>query len=433
MPPLTGLRRIVLATLLLCAVAFGQDARPISLRDAVQIALEQNPEITLARIRQAKAEQTVQIAKGAFSPVAFVGSGLGYTDGIPQSVEGTTPSVVQAGGRMTLYDKSSLARIQQAKDGAEAARYVAADKEDEIAFQVASTYLDFERSSQLLDRIRSQIESLKKIETAVKARVDEGIEIPLAHHRASLDVASAEQQLALAVRRRDLFEFALIKQLGLDPNLPLTAKPDESDELELPDNEDSSTTRAVANSSALKGLDANIRAKQTAIKVEKGARYPRLDLVAQYSLLAKFNNFEEFFNRFQRHNSQAGVALRVPLFTGKGVSARIGQAKIEEREARAQREAKQVGIEVETRRSHHEVEEARAALKIARMEADYAAEAFGIAKIRFDEGQVALDAVELARIQRTQANQEREDAEYALRRAQFDLLRRIGDLAARLR
>ena len=109
------------------------------------------------------------------------------------------------------------------------------------------------------------------------------------------------------------------------------------------------------------------------------------------------------------------------------------QAKIEEREARAQREAKQVGIEVETRRSHHEVEEARAALKIARMEADYAAEAFGIAKIRFDEGQVALDAVELARIQRTQANQEREDAEYALRRAQFDLLRRIGDLAARLR
>ena len=156
MPPLTGLRRIVLATLLLCAVAFGQDARPISLRDAVQIALEQNPEITLARIRQAKAEQTVQIAKGAFSPVAFVGSGLGYTDGIPQSVEGTTPSVVQAGGRMTLYDKSSLARIQQAKDGAEAARYVAADKEDEIAFQVASTYLDFERSSQLLDRIRSQ-------------------------------------------------------------------------------------------------------------------------------------------------------------------------------------------------------------------------------------------------------------------------------------
>ena len=433
MPPLTGLRRIVLATLLLCAVAFGQDARPISLRDAVQIALEQNPEITLARIRQAKAEQTVQIAKGAFSPVAFVGSGLGYTDGIPQSVEGTTPSVVQAGGRMTLYDKSSLARIQQAKDGAEAARYVAADKEDEIAFQVASTYLDFERSSQLRDRIRSQIESLKKIETAVKARVDEGIEIPLAHHRASLDVASAEQQLALAVRRRDLFEFALIKQLGLDPNLPLTAKPDESDELELPDNEDSSTTRAVANSSALKGLDANIRAKQTAIKVEKGARYPRLDLVAQYSLLAKFNNFEEFFNRFQRHNSQAGVALRVPLFTGKGVSARIGQAKIEEREARAQREAKQVGIEVETRRSHHEVEEARAALKIARMEADYAAEAFGIAKIRFDEGQVALDAVELARIQRTQANQEREDAEYALRRAQFDLLRRIGDLAARLR
>ena len=210
----------------------------------------------------------------------------------------------------------------------------------------------------------------------MKARVDEGIEIPLAHHRASLDVASAEQQLALAVRRRDLFEFALIKQLGLDPNLPLTAKPDESDELELPDNEDSSTTRAVANSSALKGLDANIRAKQTAIKVEKGARYPRLDLVAQYSLLAKFNNFEEFFNRFQRHNSQAGVALRVPLFTGKGVSARIGQAKIEEREARAQREAKQVGIEVETRRSHHEVEEARAALKIARMEADYAAEAF---------------------------------------------------------
>jgi len=419
--------------LLLCAVTFGQDARPISLRDAVQIALEQNPEITLSRIQQTKAEQTVQIAKGAFSPVAFIGSGLGYTDGIPQSVEGTTPSVLQAGGRMTLYDKPSLSRIQQAKEGAEVARYVAADKEDEIAFQVASTYLDFERSSRLLDRIRAQIASLKKIETAVRARVDEGVEIPLAHRRASLDVASAEQQLSLAVRRREVFQFALIKQLGLDPDIPLTPMPDDSKKAELPDNAQSSTARAIANSPVLKGLDANIRAKQTAIKVEKGARYPRLDLVAQYSLLAKFNNFEEYFNRFQRHNSQAGVALRVPLFTGKAVSARIGQAKIEEREARAQREAKQAGIEIETRRSHHEVEEAQAALKIARMEAAYASEAFGITKMRFDEGQVALDRVELARIQRTRASQSQEDAEYALRRTQLNLLRRTGDLATTFR
>ena len=76
-----------------------------------------------------------------------VGSGLGWTSGIPQSVEGATPSVVQATARKTVYDRGLLKRVEQARAGSRAAELSAAAREEEIAFRVAATFLDFERES----------------------------------------------------------------------------------------------------------------------------------------------------------------------------------------------------------------------------------------------------------------------------------------------
>ena len=36
-------------------------------------------------------------------------------------------------------------------------------------------------------------------------------------------------------------------------------------------------------------------------------RLPRADLVSQYGLFARFNNYDEFFRKFQRNNGQIGV------------------------------------------------------------------------------------------------------------------------------
>src|SRR5271155_2224132 len=72
------------------------EVRPMTLRQAVETALKQNPDITLARLDEAKARQSVLVAKDPFTPHLIIGSGLAYSSGFPMSIEGSAPSVVQA-------------------------------------------------------------------------------------------------------------------------------------------------------------------------------------------------------------------------------------------------------------------------------------------------------------------------------------------------
>src|ERR1035441_10910031 len=62
------------------------EVRPMTLRQAVETALKQNPDIALARLDEEKAWQAVRVARGPFAPRLVVGSGLAYSNGFPMSI-----------------------------------------------------------------------------------------------------------------------------------------------------------------------------------------------------------------------------------------------------------------------------------------------------------------------------------------------------------
>ena len=418
------------ALLLGFAAAPAQQPRAITLGEAVRMALEQNPDALIARIEHLKAEQGVSVAKGAFSPAAYAGSGLGYTSGIPQSVEGATPSVVQATGRMPIYNRTLRGRVREAESMAEAAQYSRAAREDEIAFEVASTYLDFERAGRRVDLLAERASQLERAEQVTVARVDEGRAIPLDLTRARLERARVDRELDAGRSEMELLEATLRTQLGLDPDVRLTPSPEAPTAVEGPATAEESMRRAVANSPELAGLEATLKAKDAAVGAERGALYPRLDLVAQYALLARFNNYDEFFNRFQRHNGQVGMSLQVPIFAGKGVSASIGKAKLEAEEARLRLEARKAGVELESYRLFERIEQAQGSQKLAKLELDYARESLDVLLARLEEGRISIDEVERARVVESQTWERYYDSQYELRKARLDLLRRTGELAA---
>jgi outer membrane protein TolC len=127
------------------------------------------------------------------------------------------------------------------------------------------------------------------------------------------------------------------------------------------------------------------------------------------------------------------MALSLPVFTGKAVSSRVAQASIAEREARLQLEARQSGVELESYQLFRQAEQARSAQKLARLELDFARENLSVTLAQMEEGRAAIDAVERARVQEAQAWESYYDAKTQLDKAQLNLLRRTGDLAAALR
>src|SRR5439155_619435 len=92
---------------LVAPFAYGVHAEihTLSLREAVDRALHQNPDIALARLDEQKAAQAARLAKAPFTPSIFAGSGLAYSSGFPMSVDGAAPSILQARAKQYIFNR----------------------------------------------------------------------------------------------------------------------------------------------------------------------------------------------------------------------------------------------------------------------------------------------------------------------------------------
>jgi outer membrane protein TolC len=191
--------------LLLASFASGVHAEihTLTLREAVDRALHQNPDIALARLDEQKAAQAARIAKAPFSPAIFAGSGLAYSSGFPMSVDGAAPSIFQARAKQDIFNRQQSYLVASARENVRGAGIVTSAKRDEIAFRTASTYLDAQRAARLADLARKQVESLEKIQQTMGERVKEGRELPIQSKRAELQVARARQRVGQLAADQD--------------------------------------------------------------------------------------------------------------------------------------------------------------------------------------------------------------------------------------
>ena len=414
--------------------AAAEPPRPITLRQAIGIALEQNSDVLLARLDAEKAEYAVREARAPFSPQLVVGSGLAATSGIPQSVEGASPSIVRAVGRQFLYNREQSNRVKQARELAVAAEHVVASRQDEVAFRVASTYLDFERSWRRSRLLSDQAESLVRVERVVAARVAEGRAIPLAERRARLDAAKADRAMETEQAQVRVFEATLRHELGLGRESRLEPAPSDFVQIaKLPQNPSAARALALEHNPELKKIDADLRANGYALRAEKGSLFPKVDLVAQYSLLGRFNNYEDFFNKFQRHNGQFGMSVQIPVFGRRQAGARAGKVRVEARRLGVRRKAVESGLDLEITRLYEDWELAKSSQALSRDELDFAREKLSVELARFDEGLIAMEEIERARLEESRAWSAYYDSQYSLQKAKLDLLRQTGQLAAAVR
>ena len=121
----------ITALFLLSALVCVAETRTLTLKQALQLALQQNPDLIITRLDERKAQQQVNINKDPFTPKVNVGSGLAWAYGFPSSIDGSAPSIFQARTTMSIYDKSQSYLVEQAKGTAtsEGQRLVEAAKQ----------------------------------------------------------------------------------------------------------------------------------------------------------------------------------------------------------------------------------------------------------------------------------------------------------------
>lgn len=415
-----------------CIAVVHAEVHTMTLRQAVDRALEQNPDIALARLDEQKAVQAVRSAKAPFSPTLATGSGLAYTNGFPMSIDGAAPSIVQARAREALFNRQQSLTAAAARENQRGAGISIEAKRDEVAFRTASLVLDAKRAARLADLARKQVESLQKIAAVLEARVSEGRELPIESKRGALNLARGRQRVEQLMDDQDAMERSLAVVLGFSADDQVRAAEDELHAPPLPASEEAAIQSATNSSNELRRLQSALAAKELDVRAQRAARLPTVDLIAQWGLFAKFNNYTDYFRTFQRSNGEIGASVTIPLWSGPGVSAAIAQAQADAARLRIEMNAARNRISLETRQTFQALHKSETERDVARLDLEVARDQVSILLDQMNEGRATLQQVEQARFNEDEKWIGFYDAQYATEKAAWDLLHRTGDLVAAL-
>jgi outer membrane protein TolC len=406
------------------------EVHPMTLRQAVETALKQNPDIALARFDEEKARQGVRVARDPFTPRLIVGSGLAYSNGFPMSIEGSAPSVVQGHIVQDLFNRQQTLAVAQAKEDARGATLATTSKRDEVVYRTASLYLDAERAGRIGEFAHKQADSLQAVLETVRAQLREGRVLPLAEKSSAANVAHARQSAELLDDDVAASETALAMALGFSAEDRVHPVAEARPMPALPKSEEEAVQAALDANKDLRRLESQIASKQLEMRGVKAQRLPRVDLVAQYSLLAKFNNYAEFFSKFQRNNEQIGMSFQVPLAVGPGVGAQIAQTQADISRLRVDLNNTRNRLRSDLQQSFRNVHKAETAAEVARLDLDVAREQLSVYLAQMQEGRATLRQVEEARVAENDKWMAFYDAQYSMERARWSVLRLTGDLLA---
>ncbi|MGH9721055.1 MAG: TolC family protein [Bryobacteraceae bacterium] len=409
------------------------EVRTMTLNQTVELALKQNADLLLARLDERKAQEDVRIARDPFLPRIGVGSGLAYNNGFPMSIEGSAPSIIQARANQFLFNRQQSWTVAKVKENARGAGIASAEKQEEIAFRVVELFLDAERLRREHQLAGQQIQSMDKVAQATRARLDEGRAIELDNKRAAFNLARARHRATVLQGDIEAVETSLAMALGFEESDRVQPSDEARVSPRYPATEEEAVEMALQSSRELRRKESALLAEGLDIKAQKAARLPRVDLVAQYGLFGRYNNYDDYFQTFKRHNGLLGMSFQVPLLVGPQVSALSEQAQINASRLRIELTSARQRIARETRRSYQDVRRRQSEIDVARLDLELAREQLSVLLTLMSEGRATLIQVEAARFAESEKWLAYYAAQYTLERARFDLARRVGELTHRPR
>src|SRR5229473_1185436 len=376
-----------------------KDGAPVALtlKRAIELALQNSKEIQVAKIQASVADHAAQVTKAQFMPNLYAGSGAGYTLGIPETPGGRAPSIFNVTYTEQVFNEPLRGQAKETQEQAKAQKIALEDTKNRVITRTAMAYLELGKVRHSLELLRKEQESAEKILQVTQERQGEGYELPVEVTKAQLSEAQA-----LEVAPEEL--------------------PGEAEQAG-----DNLVAMAMAHNAGMQLAESDVRAKEFRLKGERRGYFPTLELVSVYSVLAQFNNYTQFFRTFQRNNFNAGIDMRVPIFSAQ-TKAAIGLAQVNLDAAKASLTNKKSEVTAEVRQKTRRVRERDAAKEVARLELQLAQQNVAVFQSQFAEGKLNLREVERARLEENEKWMAYLDANFQKQQAQLELLKTAGQL-----
>jgi outer membrane protein len=398
----------------------------LTLKRAIELALQNSKEIQVAKIQASVADRAAQITKAQFMPNLYAGSGAGYTYGIPETPGGRAPSIFNVSYTEQVFNEPLRGQAKETQEQAKAQKIMLEDTKNSVITRTAMAYLELGKVRHSLELLRKEQESAEKILQVTQERQGEGYELPVEVTKAQLTKAQVVERILQLEGREDELEVFLRYQLGLSEAQSLEVTPEELPG-EAEQAGDNLVAMAMTRNAGLQLAESDVRAKEFRLKGERRGYFPALELVSVYSVLARFNNYTQFFTTFQRNNFNAGIDVHMPIFSAQ-TKAAVGMAQINLEAAKVNLTNKKTELTADVRQKTRRVRERDAAKEVARLELQLAQQNVAVEQAQFAEGKRNLREVEKARLEENEKWMAYLDANFQKQQAQLELLKTAGQL-----
>ena len=401
-------------------------AQPVTLQRAIELAVSGSNATALSAADEMRAQQSYMAARNTFIPQLILGSGAAFTYGFPLSIEGAAPSIFNLNSQSYLLNFAQREFIRAAKTEYQATTGVSQDRRDQLILETALTYIELAKTKNDLDLLHQQEQASLQLQDVVKARVEAGVESAVENTRAQLLTAQTRLRQTEAEGNSDVLRLRLSQLTGLPANSIETSSESIPPLPEIRQDEDLAG-QATRSSWALKVANLRADAREERARGEHKQLYPAVDFVAQYGLFSKYNNFDQYFKKFQRNNATLGVVIRFP-FLNYAQKAQASSADAESITARKQAEEVKQQVSSETLRLQRAVRQLTAAREVARLQFAMAQASLQSMPASIDAGKATIRDQGNARVEQQERSAALLDATFQLEKAEVQLLRATGEL-----
>jgi outer membrane protein len=402
-------------------------AETLTLRHAIELALTHGTTTAIASADQRKVDAAFREARNNYLPQFVIGSALGKSFGFPLSLEGAAPSIINLNTQAALFNPALQQYMKAARVESHAAELTGKDRRAQVIQETVVNYLELAQWEKQTEQLQKDAADSQKTESAVEERIREGVDKELERAKAKLVTARIRLRLAQAQGSADVLRLKLSQFTGV-PAQSITTASDSIPALP-PSAPDSYTSAEASNNFAVAGAEEHARAQYLRAKAEHRVLWPSVDFAGQYSRLARFNNYDEFFKRYEANNGSIGAVMRFPIFNFSQRAHAEG-ADADALKARKEAEAAKDQVSAELLQLQRTVQQLSAARDVAELEYQIARSQLEAVEIRVQSSGATFHDLEDARTQVRERRDQFLDADLQYTRARVGLLRLGGGLEA---
>jgi outer membrane protein len=373
------------------------EARALTMREAVRLALERAPEVAVAQSAALAAVAAADEAGSVKRPQLSLNSTPGYSVGLPLAVAGEVPSAFGASVRMTLYDAGRWSEELEAGAQAAGAQAVLEDARAEVVRRTVAVCAKLRSDVERASGARRRVDARESIARREGALFREGRVTALDAERAALEEARARQKLDAVLSDIDLDRHELNRLVGWPAGTPVAVTQDPAETIPQSPSGDV-LAAARARDARLRGLALEAEALGRSARLLSRAFQPMVSAEARYAFVPKGFGYEKYYLSYKENVASVGVSLVLPILTGGRETARAAQSRARLAHVEAERRVREEDLALEVRTAEAAAERSRLEAALARRGVALAQEALRQARALLREGRGDANAVEQAEL-----------------------------------